>query len=69
MNTSDHNTIVFDNVSKFYGEILGVIETLEIRAEYQPGRPQRRREDDADEPGVRVVAADARHGQRPRHSD
>src|SRR6185503_6263311 len=33
MDTSDHNTIIFDNVSKFYGEILGVNRvTLEIRS-------------------------------------
>jgi len=33
MDTSDHKTIIFDNVSKFYGEILGVNRvTLEIRA-------------------------------------
>src|SRR5205814_7033049 len=33
MGTPDHKTIIFDNVSKFYGEILGVNRvTLEIRA-------------------------------------
>ncbi len=33
MGTAEHNTIIFDNVSKFYGEILGVNRvTLEIQA-------------------------------------
>ncbi len=47
--------IVFDNVSKFYGEVLGVNRvTLSIPpGDHQPRRPERLRQDDAHEPDDR----------------
>jgi len=49
MSTPNSN-IVFENVSKFYGEVLGVNRSISrCPRRYQLGRPERLREDNADE--------------------
>ena len=60
--TAMNDQIIFDNVSKFYGEVLGVNRiSLNIRSgRHHAGRPQRIGQDDADEPDDGAGAAFAR---------
>ena len=65
---SDDNRIVFDNVSKFYGEVLGVnrVSPFDPAGNHEPGRAERLRQDHADEPDDRADPPDARSDPRAR---
>ena len=45
-------TVEFHNVSKFYGDVLGVnrVNLIDSSWHHEPGRSERLRQDDADEP-------------------
>ena len=60
--TRRRDAVVFDDVSKFYGEVLGVNRvTLTIRArDHRPRRPERLGQDDAHEPRDGPDPPDAR---------
>jgi len=56
MSTSSEQTIIFDNVSKFYGEILGVNRvTSPSRSDYQSGWSQWSGQVDLDEFNDRLL--------------
>ena len=67
--TQENRQIVFDNVSKFYGDVLGVnrVTLSDSARDHQPGGTQRLRQNHADEPDDRPVAAHPRPHQRARH--
>ena len=67
----DQSLVVFDNVSRFYGEVLGVnrVTSVDSTGHHQPGRPQRLRQDYAYEPDDCAGETHARVNQDPgRHS-
>ncbi len=70
MSAPQSNTLItFSNVSRFYGEVLGVnkVNLADPARHHQPGGPQRLRQDHADEPDDRPDPSHAGRDPRARH--